>query len=412
MQKHIYLLLLSVAVAFLSCQKPKKKFSTSQFDPTSKQFEFLKEPLKNIKVLALGESSHGFGSLQTLKSNLVQYLHQELDYNVLIFEGGYGDIKLSWLNREGSSAKQLLGGSVPANMQSKQMLPLFEYLVTQEEKPIVMRGMDTNMSGKGFKFKLMYIIRRLEPKIIQDSIEKGLSYYYRPKEILENKDEWIENTAQYLQTLDFTKSIIEESKQDILELELAKEEEVGVLLDNIEILKKAAKYTFGESISRGLVIRDSLMAENVFEVVEKEFPNTKVLIWGHNGHIEKGPGEGDNIKWVGHYLKEKYGDKYYALGMYVKKGFIYQTQERKTSNFEIKSPSFIETKIHTDYGKNVFIDIPPYDETNTNWVNKPIDGYELEAGGRVRFIPSKRFDGILFMEETEAPDYSINESRR
>ena len=118
------------------------------------------------------------------------------------------------------------------------------------------------------------------------------------------------------------------------------------------------------------------------------------------------------MKWLGHYLKERYGDDYYAMGMYAKKGFIYQTSERKTSNFEIKDPSFIETKIDADYGKNVFLDLPLYDETNTNWVNKPINGYELEAGGKVRFIPTKRFDGILLLGETEAPNYLLEKAYR
>ena len=58
--------------------------------------------------------------------------------------------------------------------------------------------------------------------------------------------------------------------------------------------------------------------------------------------------------------------------------------------------------------KNVFIDIPEYDANDQNWYHKSISGYELEGGGRVNFIPSKRFDGILLLGETEKPNFLIN----
>ncbi|MDF1696849.1 MAG: erythromycin esterase family protein [Saprospiraceae bacterium] len=414
MQKHTFLFIVFILVGLFSCQKPAKKFSASQFDPNSKRFEFLRDAVKDAKVLALGESSHGFGSMHTLKSNLVQYLHKDLGYEVLVMEAGYGDVGLSWYNIDKSTDKQLINSTIPANLRSKQMLPLFTYLHdnAESEKPLELRGMDTNISGTAFRYRLMWTIRRLEPKVIQDSIENGLYDFARAVEYVNNEEQWEKYMTGYLQTLDFAKSIIDESREDIIELEIAEEKEIELMINYINMLKKVVDYDYGEMYSRGLHIRDSMMAVNVFDIVEKEFPNTKIIVWGHNGHIEKGPGEDDNMKWLGHYLKEKFGDEYYALGMFAKKGFIYQTDAGKTSNFELKSPSFIETKIRTDYGKNVFLDIPPFDQSNSNWVNKPIDGYELEAGGQVRFIPSKRFDGILFIEETEAPDYKINEQKR
>lgn len=408
MYKYIYIFL--VVTLFVSCQKPAKKFAVSQYDPTSKNFAFLKEALKDVRILAIGESSHGFGSMHSLKANLVKYLHSEMGFDVLVMEAGYADVAISWFNNDKSDPKQLINSTINGNLRSEQTLPLFEYLKenVESERPLELRGMDSRVSGLAFKYRLMFVIKRLEPKIIQDSIQNGLEHYNKTFEVLDNREEWQYNMDRYLGAIELAKSILSESREDIKELELAEEKEIDILQEYLDMLIAAVDYDFGETYTRGLAIRDSLMAENVFAFADREFPKSKIIIWGHNGHIEKGPGEGDNIKWLGHYLKEKYNEDYYALGMYAKKGFIYQTSSKKTSNFDIADPSFIEAKIDADYGKNAYLDLPQYDASNTSWVNQSIFGYELEAGGQVKFIPTKRFDGILLLGETEAPTYLIN----
>ena len=410
MQKHINILLIVLLVFLVGCQKPKKKLVVSQYDPTALKFSFLNEALKDTRILALGESSHGFGSMHSMKANLVKYLHQDLGFDVLVIEAGYGDVGLCWHHADKLKTEQIINTTVNENLRSKQLLPLFQYLKDKSESEDRMeyRGMDPRVSGKAFKFRLMHVINGLETKSIQDSIENGFEHYKKTFEVLDNPSEWQRYMDSYRSTIKLALSIIQENREDIKELEIVEEGEVDILERYLDVLGKAVNYNFGETYTRGLSLRDSLMAEMVSYIANEEFPKAKIIVWGHNGHIEKAAGEGDNIKWLGHYLKERYGDKYYALGMYAKKGFIYQTSTRKTSNFDIADPSFIEGKIDKDYGKNVFLDLPSFDASNSSWINKPIFGYELEAGGKVNFVPSKRFDGILLLGETEAPDYKID----
>jgi erythromycin esterase-like protein len=406
MQKLVYILLASIFIIITSCQKPVKKFKSSQFDPSARNYSFLNEALKDVKILALGESSHGFGSMHSLKGDLIKHLHENLGFDLLLIEAGYADVALTRFNVDLATPKILMNGTVSLNLRSEQMIPLFEYIKEKidSENPIEFGGIDTKMSGQAFKFYMMGVIGRLEAKSIQDSIVNGLGDYNKTFEVLNNKEEWQKYMGSYLDAIRLARSILVESREDINELEIAKDEEVEIMIRNLNLMEGAADYEFGETYIQGLKFRDSLMAENV-AFYKNKFPKAKIIIWGHNGHIEKGPGEGDKLKWLGHHLKERYGDDYYAMGMYAKKGFIYQTTERNTTNFDIVDPSYIEAKIYNDYGKNVFLDLPLYDENNTSWVNKPINGYELEAGGKVNFIPTKRFDGIMLLGETEAPTY-------
>lgn len=411
---HRYIILSMAILMLMGCQKPVKELSVAKYNPTSQDFSYLDEALKDVRVLAIGESSHGFGTMQSMKINMVKYLHEKLGYNVLVMGAGYGDVSIAWSKKEVSTKFQMINSMMPVALRTEEMLPLFEYLKSniESEKPLEFRGMDTRMSAGAFKFGLMYIIQRLEPKVIQDSISNGLLDYNKTLEVMDNEEEWQKYMDSYLNTIEFTKSILTESREDISEMELATDDYVGNLLDYLDMLTKEVNYNFGEAYTRGLAIRDSLMAENVFKFATEEFPNEKLIVWGHNGHIEKGPGEGDNIKWMGHYLKEKLGDTYYAMGIYAKKGYIYQYQEGKASNFDIADPSFIEGKIATEYGSNMFLDLPIYDATNTSWVNQLVNGYELEAGGQVRFVPTKRFDGVMLLGETAAPKHLSNSGER
>lgn len=50
--------------------------------------EMLKPLLQDKRFVFLGESSHGVAEFNLAKTRLIQFLHQELGYNVLAFESG------------------------------------------------------------------------------------------------------------------------------------------------------------------------------------------------------------------------------------------------------------------------------------------------------------------------------------
>lgn len=415
MQKYTFIIIVLIAaISIVGCKKPIKKFSTTRIDPNSQNFTYLDKALKDVKILALGESSHSFGSMHRLKGNMIKHLHKNLGFDLLVFEAGFGDTGLAWHNSATGDTAQIMEGMLPEILRSEQMLPLITYAKQNKdtETPLGIEGMDPKISARAFNFKLMFVIKRLEPKVIQDSILNGFKAFDRSFDVLDNEEEWTKNINLYRGAIDLSQSILNENIEDIEELQLADKTELDILIKFLDMMEAKVDYEYGQVYTRGLALRDSIMAENVAMFLE-ENPKAKIIIWAHNGHIEKGPGVGDDIKWLGHYLKERYGDDYYAMGMYAKKGYIYQASERKTSNFDISYPTFIEGKMDADYGQNVFMDLPLYDETNTGWYNKLIYGYELEAGGQVQFIPTKRFDGVVLLGETEAPTYiTTNRERR
>ena len=391
-----------------------REYSTATFSNEVPNLSFLDELVKDKKIIALGEASHGFGDMQRLKVDIVKYLHKKHNFDVLMMEAGYGDINSAWQFIDDTDPLQLMRGTLFGNMQSDQMLTLFQYLKEQSttDHKLEFAGYDPQLSGKSFDYKLMYIVKRLEPKIIQDSIRNGFSSYAKMFQFRDNNEVWKAQQDRLYASIDLAKSILDSNEEDILEGELATRKELDILNHTLVTLREVVDYPFGRATTTGLALRDSMMAANILMQMNGEYKDKKVLIWGHNGHIERSSIV-DDIDWMGHYLSDKFGSDYYSLGIFARKGQIMTQWNNKVSDFDLSDTTFIEYKLNQEYKKNVFVSLPQY-TSNNKWYNQETSGYEIESGGVVKFIPTQRFDGLMVMNETGAPTfkYRANQERR
>lgn len=88
------ILTLILILTLTPCKAQQGFNSTIKFTTDLKDFENISgfsEKLKNVEIIALGENTHGLGKVFEAKADLVKYLHQELGFNMLLFESGYGD---------------------------------------------------------------------------------------------------------------------------------------------------------------------------------------------------------------------------------------------------------------------------------------------------------------------------------
>ncbi|MEE9438159.1 MAG: erythromycin esterase family protein [Saprospiraceae bacterium] len=395
-------ILIFFILILVSCTS--KNINVHKFNPQNNDFSYLKKALKGKRIVALGESSHGCGDLMSLKVEMVKYLHKELGYELFLLEAGMGDVNLAWQNIQQIDSLQLRKSTVFGNFMSEQMAPLFNYIKNQSEteKKLIFAGFESQRTGKTFEYKLMHIIKRIEPKVIQDSVKQGLNFFYTMHAEKNDKILWQKHKDRFLSSVHLAQAIIKDNKEDILELKVT-QTELDIINRTLEGYVKMVDFSFGEYFTKGLAIKDRLMAENVIFILDKLYPNKKAIIWGHNGHIENLGNSTNKIKWMGHYLKEKYKDEYFSIGMYVKKGAYYQHWAKTNSPFDIADDSYIEGMLTTKYGKNVFVNLPDYTNDNKEWQHQSINSFEPECGGDVHFIPARRFNAILLLNETKPP---------
>lgn len=367
-----------------------------------KDLAFLKKMVADKKVVLLGESSHGIGDYYSLKVRLIKYLHKECGFEVLALESGIADIFLEYQKVDTISSTSLRNNTVYGNFQCAEIMPLFDYIkqTAAGSKPLVYSGFDSqNFSAS------LHLTRRILTGIsgtTGDSLMNCITKYYRIPSLL-----WEQDRAPLFILADSIRSaasmalrMIQQHKDSILARYHLSALGFRFLEKALENHRDAVSLDWNreDPVSR----RDSLMAANLFWLMNEVYPNKKVIVWAHNGHIDRTSAIGNPYKWMGHYISERFGTKSFHIGLFAKTGETYEWWTKTNKSFNNDKPDDVEN-LSAIY-PITFLLMNSRSKTY-RWMNKKLYGYEVESGGRIQFIPSKRFDAIITIKKVKLPTY-------
>ena len=127
----------------------RKGIQSLQFDEDLSDLAPLKEVLKNVEIVLLGEQSHGEGTTFWTKIKLIKYLHQELGFDLLLFEGGFYDCKKAWESvQEGMDVQVALGKSLSPLWAYTKEFEAFSFYLQQQfqsSSPLMFLGFDSQL---------------------------------------------------------------------------------------------------------------------------------------------------------------------------------------------------------------------------------------------------------------------------
>src|SRR3954469_19426885 len=66
--------------------------TVADVSPDNKNFSDLaplKTVLKDVRIVMLGEAAHGEGNVISAKIRLIEFLHEQMDFDMLVFESGF-----------------------------------------------------------------------------------------------------------------------------------------------------------------------------------------------------------------------------------------------------------------------------------------------------------------------------------
>lgn len=229
---------------------------------------------ENVKIVALGEATHGNKEFQELKLDLFRKMVVEYNCRTFALEADYGGCMM---------ANQYIHGE--GNMTEDDAVSALSFWIYQTEE---MRA----------------LLRYMADYNKQAKPEEMLSFY-----------------GFDMQNFDLEKKCVDEAFAE-LEMQYNSMEDAVETLKNIpgmEIYAQAARcclqnQELGKASNADYSkIRDHYMAENIGWIYEhaQEVNESLLMISGHNGHVAK---KSTFITFMGEELFEKYGDDYYVIG--------------------------------------------------------------------------------------------------
>ena len=315
----------------------------------TKDLEILKKLIGNSKVVALGEVSHGSSEIFKMKNRIIQYLAANHGFDIFSIEANMPEAyKLNdYTVRGEGDPKKLIAGMYFWTWRTEEVLNMVEWMrrFNRPKQRIEFTGFDmqyydgaVNELLDAFKghdeaaSKITALKKTLDEIRIRAQQNRGMPSvgYNETKEI---------DTV-----LSFLRNIIDTSpKKDWL-------------LQNAVVIEQYLGNNSG-------LWRDKCMADN-FLWIKEHNPNSKLVIWAHNGHIMK------TNQMMGYHLAQKLGNDYTTIGFTFYNGNFtaagskgltsYEAQQGYPGTLEylleqMKEPIFILDlkKIKTDNNKDI-----------------------------------------------------------
>jgi erythromycin esterase len=191
-------------------------------------------------------------------------------------------------------------------------------------------------------------------------------------------------------------------------------EEFESALQHLRLVTQFAEFNSPGRVDGGGT-RDAYMAENLQYVVNKEKPNSRVIVLAHNTHISK-QGTG-SFPAMGSYLRKTFGNGYYAFGFAFNQG-EFQAQvsgeakprvqvfrlgpapDRTVDWYfaQLGIPNFIVDfrRLSDDEGTSHLLQTPH----RMHWVGAIFSDRWNESQWTRPLVLSRDFDGIIFIENT------------
>jgi erythromycin esterase len=322
----------------------------------------LKQVLHNVRLVGLGEATHGSREFFQMKHRMLEFLVKELGFTVFAIEASYPacwDINDYVLYGKGDRAKAL-SSQGQRFWDTNEVSDMIDWIRAHNEKApkakkVEFVGFDLqNVSGASDGIKAY--LNKVAPDYVATADEAFKDLQTPP--------------------MDYGRRTVEQKKTQTAHI-------LGLLgfltLHEMEFARITSKVAFDEVMQEARILaqfdelrngggaraRDFYMSQNIAYLMSKRPEGTKMVIWAHNSHIQSSdvasfPASfGGGVPSMGSYLRKMYGERYYGFGFTLNEGGL---QSREMTAAEINSPSLIGGP-----GPLKEFTLPPAPEGSVGW---------------------------------------------
>ncbi len=264
----------------------------------------------DARLVGLGEGTHGTSEFFQMKDRLFRFLVEKMSFTVLGMEANWTDglaIDRYITTGVGDPRKDL--ANTFAVWDNQETLDLVQWMRAYNARPgshPVLRFVGFDMQSPQRATAMVeayYTQRRFEGAagLTAKYACLNFDYYHIYQEFSKMTQ------SDKASCLDNARSVYEDALR----------QHVSPEIEHAALVAKQAATMF--SSADGGNARDAAMAENVKWIASTLYPDAKIVLWAHNGHIAAAP---YGFQSMGSYLRNWYGNEYYAIGSTLDHGTV------------------------------------------------------------------------------------------
>lgn len=353
--------------------------------------------IKNKRIVLLGEFNHGSREVFVSRNDLIKYLHENLGFNVVLFETGIGELGTVDLQESNLSPQEMTYGFFNG-WRTREFEDLMQYI---KEKNIAVGGFDVQRTGNSFK----QLLEAEAKKINLDSIH----YHNLEERFTAVKNELNNRKAVFDAVENPTLGLINDYKNLETFLKGDQNADKALLLTKKTISNRIAYLSYflefvkDKDWNKRWEARDFAMASNVEWLINTFYKNEKIIVVAHNFHIAK---FNEKEEVMGEFLKKKYGAEMYSLGVFAGKGsYLGNSGNEETLSPPDSEKLDIKSVIEKLDGPLNFVNIPEKPKKGYHWLfdKVTINDTFIDLSNTNEMVLSKHFDGILLLDKVSVP---------
>lgn len=376
----------------------------------------LRSVLRDVRVVGLGEATHGSRELFTVKHRLIEFLVRELGFRIVALEGSAAATNAfnDYIHGRGERAPVLAALDANWITANQELLATIDWLRTHnasaaEADRVHFAGLDPQVNASAID-DLLRFLRAHAPESAKRS--EPLLELLRVEDEKANRFERTNVPVERVHEIQRLIAFLVTNEGDLVRRSSARE--YARALDSARLLAQSAEFNSSLPAGEGGT-RDGYMAENLFRALQSR-PGARAIVWSHNAHISAS--DRSSYKPLGALLRAAYGNGYYAFATAFARGSfraqVPGSVPPDVRNFLIAAPpaSSIDSMLAAMRAGNAIVDLrgaTPPDPRVAAWLNVPQRMHWVGAlyadsgpeGQRAQpFLLGRDFDGIIFLETT------------